>query len=133
LLRAWPRAAGSGLDDEAIGKLVDRARAEGVSLTGPGGLLGDLSKRVLESALEGEMTDHVDYEAGDPVGRNGGNSRNGHRSKTVTTEAGPVNVYVPRDRESSFEPRWGKKRQCRLEGVDELVISLSARGLTHGR
>lgn len=81
-------AADSGLDNEATGKLVDRARAEGVSLTGPGGLLGDLSKRVLESALEGEMTDHVDYEAGDPVGRNGGSSRDGHRSKTVTTEAG---------------------------------------------
>lgn len=125
-------ATDSGLDGEAIEKLVDRARAEGLSLTGPGGLLGELTKRVMESALEGELTDHVGYEAGDPTGRNGGNSRNGHRTKTVVTEAGPVEIDVPRDRESTFEPQLVKKRQRRLEGVDELVISLSAKGLTHG-
>ena len=125
-------AAMSGLDDEAIGELVDRARAEGVSLTGPGGLLGELTKKVLESALEGEMVDHVGYEPGDPAGRNRGNSRNGHRSKTVITEAGPVEIEVPRDRESSFEPKIVAKRQRRLTGIDDLVISLSAKGLTHG-
>ena len=122
----------SGLDDEAIGELVDRARAEGVSLTGPGGLLGQLTKKVLESALEGEMVDHVGYEPGDPAGRNGENSRNGHRAKTVITEAGPVEIEVPRDRESSFEPKIVAKRQRRLTGIDDLVISLSAKGLTHG-
>jgi transposase-like protein len=66
------------------------------------------------------------------VGRNGGNSRNGTRSKTVLTEAGPMELAVPRDRDSSFEPQLVKKRQRRLSGVDGLVISLSAKGLTHG-
>jgi putative transposase len=125
-------AAVSGLDDEAIGELVDRSRAEGLSLTGPGGLLGQLTKKVLESALEGEMVDHVGYEAGDPAGRNRGNSRNGHRAKTVITEAGPVEIEVPRDRDSSFDPKIVAKRQRRLTGIDDLVISLSAKGLTHG-
>jgi putative transposase len=123
---------GAGMDEETIGALVDRARAEGVSLTGPGGLLGQLTKRVLEAALEGEMTGHLGYEAGDPVGRNGGNSRNGKRTKTVITDAGPVDIDVPRDRDASFEPKIVAKRQRRLSGVDELVLSLSAKGLTHG-
>lgn len=126
------KARESGLDDETIGRLVDQARAEGVKLTGPGGLLGELTKRVLESALEGEMEDHLGYSKHDPAGRNGENSRNGTRAKTVTTEAGPVEIDVPRDRESSFEPQLVRKRQRRVEGVDELVISLSAKGLTHG-
>jgi transposase-like protein len=125
-------ATDSGLDDDTIGKLVDRARAEGVSLTGPGGLLGELTKRVLESALEGEMEDHLGYARHDAAGRGSGNSRNGSRAKTVITEAGPVEVEVPRDRDSSFEPQIVPKRQRRLSGIDDLVISLSAKGLTHG-
>lgn len=99
---------------------------------GPGGLLGELTKRVLESALEGEMDDHLGYAKHDPAGHNSGNSRNGRRSKTVTTEAGPVEIDVPRDRESTFEPQLVRKRQRWVEGVDELVISLSAKDLTHG-
>ena len=79
-------AAMSGLDDEAIGELVDQARAEGRNLAGPGGLLGELTKKVLESALEGEMVDHVGYEPGDPAGRNRGNSRNGKRSNFGSLE-----------------------------------------------
>ncbi|HLT10616.1 MAG TPA: IS256 family transposase [Micromonosporaceae bacterium] len=125
-------ATDSGLDDDRIGELVDRARAEGVSLTGPGGLLGELTKRVLESALEGEMEDHLGYARHDSAGRGSGNSRNGSRAKTVITEAGPVEVEVPRDRNSSFEPQIVPKRQRRLSGIDDLVISLSAKGLTHG-
>jgi transposase-like protein len=125
-------ATDSGLDDDTIGKLVDRARAEGVSLTGPGGVLGELTKRVLESALEGEMEDHLGYARHDAAGRGSGNSRNGSRAKTVITEAGPVEVEVPRDRDSSFEPQIVPKRQRRLSGIDDLVISLSAKGLTHG-
>jgi putative transposase len=128
--------AGSATDsastDEAIGRLVDQAQAEGLSLTGPGGLLSELTRRVLESALEGEMDGHLGYARHDPAGRNGGNSRNGHRTKTVLTEAGPVEVDVPRDRDSSFEPRIVRKRQSRVSGIDDLVISLSAKGLTHG-
>ena len=68
----------------------------------------------------------------DPEGRNGSNSRNGRRAKTVLTETGPVEISVPRDRDSSFEPRIVAKRQRRLTGVNKMVISLSAKGLTHG-
>ncbi|MFJ9523781.1 IS256 family transposase [Kitasatospora sp. NPDC101801] len=120
------------LDDQLIGQLVDRARASGLQLTGEGGLLQQLTKRVLESALEGEITDHLGYEKHDPAGAGSGNSRNGVRPKTVLTEVGPVEIEVPRDRDGSFEPQIVKKRQRRLTGVDEMVLSLSARGLTHG-
>ncbi|MGW1084754.1 IS256 family transposase [Kitasatospora sp. NPDC002522] len=120
------------LDDQLIGQLVDRARASGLQLTGAGGLLQQLTKKLLESALEGEMTDHLGYEKHDPAGAGSGNSRNGTRSKTVLTEVGPVEIDVPRDREGSFEPQLVRKRQRRLSGVDEMVLSLSARGLTHG-
>jgi putative transposase len=78
------------------------------------------------------MADHLGYEARDPAGRNGGNSRNGSRAKTVLTELGPVEVAAPRDRDSSFEPKIVRKRQRRLSGVEDLVISLSAKGLTTG-
>ena len=78
------------------------------------------------------MDDHLGYSKHDPAGRNSGNSRNGHRAKTVITEAGPVEISVPRDRDSSFEPKIVAKRQRRLTGVEDMVVSLSAKGLTHG-
>jgi putative transposase len=78
------------------------------------------------------MDDHLGYGKHDPVGRNGENSRNGTRSKTLVTEAGPVKIEVPRDRESTFEPVIVGKRQRRLSGIDDLMISLSAKGLTCG-
>ena len=118
--------------DELVRQLAERARAEGLRLTGEGGLLSQLTKVVVESALEGELDDHLGYGKHDPAGRDGGNSRNGRRGKTVLTEAGPVSIEVPRDREGSFEPQLVKKRQRRLTGLDDLVISLSAKGLTHG-
>ncbi|MFF5491878.1 MULTISPECIES: IS256 family transposase [Streptomyces] len=118
------------LDDQLISQLVDRAKADGIKLTGQGGLLQQLTKRILESALEGEITDHLGHEKHEKAGS--GNTRNGTRSKTVVTEVGPVVLEVPRDREGSFEPQIVKKRQRRLTGVDEMVLSLSARGLTHG-
>ena len=120
------------LDEQLIGQLVDRARAGGIRLTGESGLLQQLTKKVLESALEGEITDHLGYDKHDRAGAGSGNSRNGTRSKTVITEVGPVEIDVPRDREGSFEPQIVRKRQRRLSGVDEMVLSLSARGLTHG-
>ncbi len=120
------------VDDQLIDELVSRARAEGLQLTGEGGLLQQLTKRLLESALEGEMTDHLGYDKHDPAGKDGGNSRNGKRSKTVLTDVGPVEIAVPRDRDGSFEPKIVKKRQKRLTGVDEMVISLAAKGLTTG-
>jgi transposase-like protein len=128
---AAPQSA-KAVDDQLIEELVGRAQAEGLQLTGEGGLLQQLTKRLLESALEGEVTDHLGYDRHDPAGKNGGNSRNGTRSKTVLTEVGPVEIAVPRDRDGSFEPKIVKKRQRRLTGVDEMVLSLSAKGLTHG-
>ena len=119
-------------DEQVLRELTERARAGGLKLTGEGGLLGKLTKMVIEGALEGELDDHLGYERNDPAGRNGGNSRNGHRGKTVITDTGPVAISVPRDRDSSFEPKIVAKRQRRLTGVDEMVISLSAKGLTHG-
>jgi putative transposase len=103
-----------------------------LKLTGEGGLLARLTKTVLEASLEGEMDGHVGYAKHDPAGRNKGNSRDGTRSKTVMTEAGPVEIEVPRDRDGTFEPQLVKKHQRRLTGIDDLVISLSAKGLTHG-
>jgi transposase-like protein len=123
--------SGTATDEQLIAMLVDRARGEGLQLTGEGGLLQQLTKRVLESALEGEITDHVGYDKHDAAGRNNGNSRNGTRAKTVLTDVGPVEVKVPRDVAGSFEPQIVKKRQRRLTGVDEMVLSLSAKGLTH--
>jgi len=119
-------------EDRIVAELAEWARAEGLQMTGEGGLLSRLTKRVFEAALEGEMDGHLGYGKHDPAGRDGGNSRNGKRAKTVLTEVGPVEVEVPRDRDGSFEPQLVKKRQRRLTGVDDLVISLSAKGLTHG-
>jgi putative transposase len=122
----------NGVDAQLVAQLVEQARTAGLQLTGEGGLLQQLTKRVLESALEGEITDHLGYDKGDPAGKNGGNSRNGVRGKTVLTEVGPVELAVPRDRDGSFEPQIVRKRQRRLTGVEDMVISLSAKGLTTG-
>ncbi len=121
------------VDQEQVAEqLLAQARAQGVELVGPGGLLNQLTKRVLETALEEEMSAHLGYDKHDPVGRDRGNSRNGVRAKTVLTEIGPVEIEVPRDTDASFQPQIVKKRQRRLTGVDEIVLSLTARGLTTG-
>lgn len=113
-------------------RLVDQAKADGRSLVGPGGLLADLTKQVLETGLEVEMDEHLGYAKHAVEGRNGGNSRNGTRPKTVITEIGPIELDVPRDRDSTFEPETVRKGQRRLDGVDSMVISLTAKGLTTG-
>ena len=126
-------AAKEGVDQEQLAQqLLAQAKEQGVELVGPDGLLNQLTKRVLETALEEEMAEHLGYDKHDPVGRNFGNSRNGVRSKTVLTEIGPVEIEVPRDVDASFTPQIVKKRQRRLSGVDEIVLSLTARGLTTG-
>jgi transposase-like protein len=131
--RAPGRAlAGKIATSDLADELMERARADGTSLVGPGGLLADLTKRVLESMLQAELTEHVGYEPHDPAGHHSGNSRNGTRSKTVITEIGPLELEVPRDRAGTFEPMIVPKRKRRLSGVDQMVLSLSAKGLTHG-
>jgi putative transposase len=120
------------VDETLAQELVERARTEGVELVGPGGLLTGLTKTVLETALEAELDEHLGYPKHAVEGRNSGNSRNGTRAKTVLTEVGEVELEVPRDRDGSFEPKIVRKRQRRMSGVDELVISLAAKGLTTG-
>ena len=121
-----------GVGEQLARQLVERARSQGLDLTGPDGLLRRVTKLVLEGALEGELTDHLGYNKHDPAGKDGGNSRNGKRAKTVLTDVGPVQIEVPRDRDGSFEPRIVRKRQRRLSGVEDLVVSLVAKGLTTG-
>lgn len=106
------------VDEQLMARLAGRARAGGLALTGEGGLLAQLTKRLVESALEGEITDHLGYDRHDVTGRDGGNSRNGYRAKTVLTEVGPVQIDVPRDRDGSFEPKIVGQRKRRLSGVD---------------
>lgn len=101
---------------ELAEQLLEQAKEQNIELVGPGGLLGQLTKTVLETALDEEMSEHLGYEKHDPAGRNSGNSRNGTRAKTVLTEIGPVEIEVPRDTESTFEPQIVKKRQRRLTG-----------------
>ncbi|MGY4898739.1 IS256 family transposase [Micromonospora aurantiaca (nom. illeg.)] len=118
---------------KAAAELVRAAKEQGLSLTGPDGLLKQLTKTVLKTALNEEMTEHLGYEKHDQAGVGSGNIRNGTRSKTVLTEAnGPVQIDVPRDRAGTFEPQIVRKRQRRLSGVDEVVLSLYAKGLTTG-
>ena len=120
-------------DRQLAEELVERAREERVGLVGPGGLLSGLTKNVLEASLEAEMSEHLGCDKHDPAGREkGSNSRNGTRSKEILTYVGPIEIDVPRDRDGSFEPQIVKKRQRRLSGVDEMVISLTAKGLTTG-
>jgi putative transposase len=113
-------------------QLLAQAKEQGVELVGPNGLLNQLTKNMLETALGAEMTEHLGYDNHDPAGRGSGNSGNGMRTKTVLNEIGPVEIEVPRDTRSSFEPQIVKKRQRRLTGIDEIVLSLTAKALTTG-
>src|SRR5579872_5051106 len=115
----------------AAEELVRQAREQGLSLTGPDGLLRQLTKTVLETALDQELTEHLGHEKNGHVVNEAGNIRNGSRPKTVLTEGtGQVSIDVPRDRDGTFEPQI--VRQRRLNGVDEIVLSLYAKGLTTG-
>ena len=128
-----PQREPSAAELAAIEGLVRQAREQGVALTGPSGLLKALNKTVIEAALDEEMAEHLGYDKHAPEGRNRGNSRNGKRSKTLLTDScGEIEVEVPRDRDGSFEPQLVKKRQRRLSDVDEVVLSLYAKGLTTG-
>ena len=131
VVEAAPAVAGLSTEELAA-ELLARSDGDAMRLVGPGGLLSGLTKRVLEAALEAEMTEHVGYARHDPAGHHSGNSRNGTRSKTLITDIGAVDIDVPRDRAGTFEPVIVPKRKRRLAGVDQMVLSLSAKGLTHG-
>jgi putative transposase len=120
-------------EELAAEEMVRQAREQGLSLTGPDGLLKQLTKTVLETALNQELTEHLGHEKHGRPAPGSGNIRNGARPKTVLTEStGQVGIQVPRDRDGTFEPQIVKKRQRRLTGVDEIVLSLYAKGLTTG-
>src|SRR5262252_2184168 len=118
------------VDEELADRLLGRAQAEGAGLLGPDGLLSQVTRAVLERALAEEMTGHLGYEKHDPAGRGSGNSRNGATGKTVLTEVGAVDLAVPRDRNGTFEPQIVRKGQTRLEGFNDRIIALYARGMT---
>jgi len=115
--------------DEVIEELL-RGYSRPEDLLGEDGLFKQLKKRLLERALGAELTEHLGYEKGDPAGQGTGNSRNGYSSKTVVGDDGAIEIAVPRDRNSSFEPQIVPKGQTRFEGFDERIISLYARGLS---
>jgi putative transposase len=121
-------------EQAAAAAMVADAKARGLELTGPDGLLKLFTKNMLEAALNEEMTEHLGHDKNRAEsGRESANVRNGNRSKTVVSDAaGEMRIDVPRDREGTFEPQIVKKRQRRLSGVDEVVLSLYAKGLTTG-
>jgi putative transposase len=131
--RSRRRRSSSGLreqlPDELIDELLAGAQTE-TEIAGPGGLLAALTKRLVERAMEVELTDHLGYEHGESPPDGTGNTRNGSTPKTLTTEHGPVEIETPRDRDGSFEPKIVRKRQRRFEGFDEKIIALYSRGLS---
>ena len=117
------------LPDELVDELLVGAKTE-EEIVGPGGLLSQLTKRLVERALEVELTEHLGYERHQEPPGGTGNTRNGSTPKTLSTEHGPVEIKTPRDRQGSFEPRIVRKRQRRFEGFDEKILALYSRGLS---
>jgi putative transposase len=123
-------AAGEALSPEFLDELMARVKTEGIELLGDGGVLAELTKKILERALDEELTDHVGYVRGDPAGRGSGNSRNGTTPKRVLTEIGAVDLDIPRDRNGDFEPQIVPKGTTRLAKFNENVIALYAGGMS---
>src|SRR6187397_3621811 len=118
------------LDAGLLDEVMDRVDAGSLTLTGEGGFLPEMVKAVLERGLQAELTEHLGYERGDPAGRGSPNSRNGTTPKTLATEVGAVPLDTPRDRAGTFEPRLVPKGARRADGLDEMIISLYAGGMT---
>jgi putative transposase len=117
------------LSDELIDELLDGARSED-EIVGPGGVLAQLTKRLVERALSAELTEHLGYEPHQEPPGGMGNTRNGSTPKTLATEHGPVRIGTPRDRRGSFEPQIVGKGQRRFEGFDDKILALYSRGLS---
>jgi putative transposase len=129
MLERLPDEMREKLPDEVVDELLAGAKTE-EEIVGPGGLLSQLTKRLVERAMEVELTDHLGYEPHQEPPGGVGNTRNGSTPKTLTTEHGPVEIKTPRDRQGSFEPRIVRKRQRRFEGFDEKILALYSRGLS---
>ena len=142
--RGTPGASGLGPDQpvtarEAVDKMVQAGMLDDLmnqvdsgdlQLTGDGGFLPELMRRVLEAGLQAELTDHLGYEKHDRAGHGSGNSRNGFTPKRLGTEIGDIELATPRDRLGSFEPRLVPKGQRRVGGLSDMIISLYAGGMT---
>jgi putative transposase len=124
------RRLAEAFDLSVIDALLADAQARGTPIDGVDGLLNKMTKAVIERALVAEMTHELGYERGDPAGSGSGNSRNGTSQKTISTPNGPVTIEVPRDRKGSFEPKIVPKHARRLGQIDEMILSLYARGMT---
>jgi putative transposase len=130
LERPARRAARELMSEEFLDELMARVDQGGLALTGEGGFLPELVKAVLERGMAAELTDHLGYERGDPGAAEFPNSRNGSMPKTLETDVGQVELETPRDREGSFQPRLVPKGSRRLGGLDEMIVSLYAGGMT---
>jgi putative transposase len=117
------------LPDDVVDELLAGARTE-EEIVGAGGLLAQLTRRLVERALEVELTDHLGYEPHREPPGGAENTRNGGTPKTLVTEHGPVEIRTPRDRDGSFEPKLVRKRQRRFEGFDEKILALYSRGMS---
>ena len=132
--RSEQDAARQAVDAMVKAGLLDRVLAQAdageLRLTGEGGFLAEMVRRVLEAGLAAELTDHLGYEKGDRAGHGSGNSRNGATPKRLGTEVGDIDLGTPRDRNGSFEPQLVGKGQRRLDGLSDMIISLYAKGMT---
>jgi putative transposase len=130
MLERLPDEMREKLPDELVDELLAGAKTE-EEIFGQGGLFGQLTKRLVERAMEVELTDHLGYEPHTEPPGGAGNTRNGKgRPKTLVTEHGPVRIQAPRDRDGSFEPKIVRKRQRRFEGFDEKILALYSRGMS---
>jgi putative transposase len=129
ILERLPDEMRSKLPDELVDELLAGARTE-QEIVGPGGLLSQLTKRLVERAMDVELTDHLGYERHQEPPGGTGNTRNGSTPKTLATEHGSVPIDTPRDRDGSFEPKIVRKRQRRFEGFDEKILALYSRGVS---
>ena len=116
--------------ESLLNELLEDFDGDAEALLGKNGLLMQVKKRAVEAMLEGELTDHLGYEPNNPSGNGTGNSRNGRATKKVQSKDGAIDLDIPRDRNGSFEPQVVKKRQRRIDGIDDIIISLYARGLS---
>jgi putative transposase len=129
ILESLPDEMREKVPDELVDELLAGAKTE-EEIVGPGGLLSQLTKRLVERAMEVELTDHLGYEPHREPPGGAENTRNGSTPKTLATEHGPVEIRTPRDRDGSFEPRIVRKRQRRFEGFDEKILALYSRGMS---
>src|SRR5947209_18584753 len=124
-----PREVRDRLADEVIDELLAGARTE-EEIVGPGGVLAQLTKRLVERAMSAELTEYLGYAPHQEPPGGSGNTRNGSTAKTLATEQGPVRIETPRDRKGSFEPQIIRKRQRRFQGFDDKILALYSRGLS---